>query len=251
MKKEKKILLLASLAIFALVIIVLLAGVYNVSAVDSAVTDAIGVNPESLDNIPRTQEEAGDKASNYLRQEWNKLLTNNKLIGPIHNWSIGHPLFFQILFNEPYSFSLVFIWIVILWIFLAFNVSKVISSSFDSGPFLGISFGVGASIVLAQIGVIGGIVKFALKFIYAQEAWWMRLILGLVCLFFLVLFYFLNIYLKDWIKELKEERKKKDIEYGVKESRKFIEGVKEGQELSKEIRKLKKKKPFVDYGAGI
>ena len=160
---EKKILLLASLAIFALVIIVLLAGVYNVSAVDSAVTDAIGVNSESLDNIPRTQEEAGDKASNYLKQEWNKLLTNNKFVGPIHNWSISHPLFFQILFNEPYSFSLVFIWIVILWIFFAFNVSKVINASLNIGSLLGIGLGIGTSIVLAHIGVIGGIVKFALK----------------------------------------------------------------------------------------
>ena len=124
MKKEKIILLLASLAIFALAI-VLLAGVYNVSAVDSAVTDAIGVNSESLDNIPRTQEEAGDKASNYLKQEWNKLLTNNKFVGPIHNWSISHPLFFQILFNEPYSFSLVFIWIVILLVNAAMGIVSI------------------------------------------------------------------------------------------------------------------------------
>jgi uncharacterized membrane protein len=208
---------------------------------DTGAQSVLGINPDNLDNIPQTPEDAEQAGREYLKQEWNKIILKLPVIGSIHGYFVAHPLIFQILFKEPYNFSLTFICIFILWVFILVNVSNIFSGLIRGGTYTGLLIGLAVSVALAQVGVIGGIVRFVLSIIYARDTWWIRLLLWLVVIVVLMLVAYFDSALKDTIKKSKEEKEKAEVKEKAEESEEFIRGVKEGQEISKPIRELKKK----------
>jgi len=70
-----------------------------------------------IDSIPKTPDEIRNR---YLNQEWNIIISKNKIIGPIHNFFVANPGMFIVIFKEPYSFSSLFFATVFLWILIAY-----------------------------------------------------------------------------------------------------------------------------------
>lgn len=223
---------------------------YNnyVSAQEGMPSDILGVNPETIEKMPQTPEEAKDVASAYLKKEWQKMLANNKFIGPFHRWSMSHQEVYQIIFKENYDLSLKFLLTFILWIYfmLLFSDSVHISKNLFLNLVLGIFF----SLVLAHINFIGFVVNLILKlWNLAAGNTWKTIVFwaGLFIILFLV--YYLGNSFKAWRDERKKKAKEKEIEISSKEEKKFIEGLEEGREASKELRDVKKN--ISGYGEGI
>ncbi len=185
-----------------------------------------GISP---DKIPSSPEEI---KSIYLTQEWSKIIASKPIIGPIHNFFLNNQLAFKILMNTNYEFSLTFLATLILWFFIAFWSSKGIRSSqlikSDIGSF---AIGLLISIILAQIGLIGIIVKGALKLILSPEAWWMRWIIAILIFAALAVLYKIVEIIEKAQEQAELSSRLKSAEQKGKQAEKFIRGAKEGIDI--------------------
>jgi len=217
----KKIGLMFSLLIVAALIINLVP-VHAVTDPSNATNPlGIGIN---LEDIPQTPEDAANLSLIYLKQEWTKMIANNRYIGPIHNFFLNHQTIFIILFNEKYEFSLTFILIFILWIFLAIIFGRIINALGLLKMGLGWVVGVLCSVVLSQIGLIKLITTSILTLIYAKDLWWIRALLWAV----LVIVFILVFYLNQVVSQSIEQSKKKGEENTTKEKVEVLEQFQKG-----------------------
>jgi len=242
-KKNHKSKSLLKYLIWALLLIALLLGIFfvfgfkNVGEVskerpllaEGEINPTTGM-PLELEKLKNITEKLTDeeKRNEYLKQEWGKILAKNKYIGPIHNFFVKNPLIFTILFNEPYNFSLKFICIIILWIFflaIGFSFAKALGiKSFSLSFLAGIVF----AIFFAQITIIGAAVDFTLSLIFSKEQWWMRLILGAVAFFAIVILYYLSSATSQAIEKARKKRKEQEGEENLEK----LERVERGAGLS-------------------
>src|SRR3989344_5319414 len=139
---------------------------------------------ENLENIPKTPEEIRDR---YLRQEWNKIIAKTAFLGPIHNFFIANPIIFKILIMEPYSFSITFFSILFLWCLIILWIKNIFKPLFKQS-WKAWLIGLGIAMVLAWVTAIKRIVLAIFDIIFAQDKWWIRLILWLAVLVGIILF---------------------------------------------------------------
>jgi len=180
----------------------------------------------SLDKIPQTPEDVASVSLTYLKQEWTKMIAKNKYIGPIHNFFLNHQTIFIILFNEKYEFSLTFILLFILWIFLAFMFGRMINALGLLKMGFGWAAGILCSVVLSQIGLIKLITNSILALIYAKDLWWMRALLWAVLVIVLMLIFYLNQMVSQSIEKSKKEGEERATKEKVEELDEFQKGMK-------------------------
>jgi hypothetical protein len=248
MKKETKIFLFA-VAVAFLILIVFLIGNYNSTGKAIAINPenaedplGIGLNPES---IPQTNEEANDKWA-YIKQRAGEKILANPIIKSFHTWSLNHPGFYQVLFNEDYVASLKFFLTFLIWIFLLIFIANIMEGEkffgFGGSFIVGLPIGIGVSVVLSHILVIRGIVNIIMKLInFAKDAWWKELLVWMVLIVIFVIIYYLGGMLKSYRKQKRKDEERAKEKGQLNESQEFIKGVKEGQDITKDLRVLRKK----------
>ena len=226
MKKE----LILSIALF----VIFLLFSYQVLAIDvesslNSIEDTKNKVDAGINTITNTHENIKNK---YLTQAWGEMIAKNRIIGPIHSFLLKYPLPFIILFNYPYEMSLTFFCIFFLWLFIVIAVSKQISSIDIFGSLAGAFLSVLAATILAQLGLIKLVVTSLLSLILSKEAWWVRLIISLIVIAFILALGYINNKTANARKAAKEEAKKDKQEQKIKEVESFMKGVKEGQKIA-------------------
>jgi predicted membrane protein len=153
------------------------------------------------------------------------------VIGPINNFFVAHPLVFRIIFREPYSFSLTFLLVLIMWVLVAWNIKKIVSATnlvFEqkwAAWLVGILF----TIILAQSNLYTAIANFILNLILAKENFWIRFALWVaVCFGIILIYYFGNIISKQ-LKASKEAREKAATKQAGKVVQQTSEGITKGE----------------------
>ena len=105
--KKREINILIPLFIFLILIITILSSRISIAQQDPS--DVANVLSEqfniSKDKIPTDPEKIKQE---YLTQQWTKIISENKLFGPIHKFFTKIPWFFDIFLAYPYEFSLAF-----------------------------------------------------------------------------------------------------------------------------------------------
>jgi hypothetical protein len=220
MRKELKLIFL--LILFSLILASLLHTVYAAepSNPNEAVQGQLGINPEKLnpEDIQRT----------YLQQEWSKIAANNSVIGPVHRFFVAHPLVFRVIFKEPYSFSLTFILVLIMWFLVAFNIKKIVASAqiLVKQKWAAWLMGIAFAVILAQSGVYTAIANFILNLILAKENFWIRVILWVVFCAAVILIYYLGDMVSKQLKASREAKEKAKTEQAGKEVQATAQGLK-------------------------
>ena len=190
------------------------------SDASQVIGEEFGVNP---DNIPTDPEEI---KSQYLQQEWAKLVAENKILGPIHRFLIKISPVFSVILNHPYEISLTFFGIFVLWLLIVLGGLKF-CKSFNLNGWLSGGIGIVFASILAQINLIGIVVTSILDIIFKQENWWIRLILGILIIGAIVIAIYSWLYLSSYIKKQKKAGKEKEADQKLKETKAFVKGVKE------------------------
>jgi hypothetical protein len=220
MKKELKLIFLFALFSLILVSFIHLSSAQEPSTPGEAVQAQTGINPENLnpEDIQRT----------YLQQEWSKIAANNSVIGPVHRFFVAHPLVFRVIFKEPYSFSLTFILVLIMWFLVAFNIKKIVASAqlLVKQGWAAWLMGIAFAVILAQSGVYTAIANFVLNLILAKENFWIRVILWVVFCAAVILIYYLGDMASKQLKQMREAKEKVKTEQAGKEVQATAQGIK-------------------------
>jgi hypothetical protein len=213
MKKEK----LYVFVLFALVLIAIVVIATNSISAEETSNKIENSLETASDILPQNPDDATEIGREYLKQEWNKILQNSTSFGPTHRFLLAHPIFFTVIFNEPYSFSLTFICIVLLWVFILFCSVKLFSLMEWAKGFLLWASGILFSIGLAHIGLIRAIVNFALSLIYSKDMWWYRALLWIAVIMFFGIVYYFDIFLRNRIRKSMKKRNERNIKERVEE----------------------------------
>lgn len=184
----------------------------------------------TIDNIPKTPEEIRDQ---YLKQEWNKIISDNKYLGPIHKFFVSNPKIFQIIFGEPYSFSLTFLGIFVLWIYIVLFSKKWFGQPSKSW-IGGILVAIGAS----WLGITKIFVTFVLTLISAQSTAWIRIIFWMIFIVIAIIVFYTESMIAKNIAAGKEKAKKEELERRVSNVEAYQEGEKEGLSLTEKFKKF-------------
>jgi len=195
-----------SLLLFVLVIFLLIPFIKSEvpSIPSSPITE---INPDT--GLPRTFESFKKISSNlsdeekrkeYLKQEWTKILAENKFFSPVlfyteKFFSFFNPLW-RIIFGTEFSWSWLFILSLIFWIFLIIIVYK--SSSIILSPLTSIIISISLSSLFGLLGVFQQIINLLTPLI--SNIWF-------VLIFIVVLIVILVLYVQA-SKKFKENKEK-------------------------------------------
>jgi len=173
-----------------------------------------GVTPENIQDVmPGSAEEGKDLAQDYLKKEWDKILRDQKIIGPIIRdyEKIDHivdPIFKYTIGLEP-SLSWLFALTFILWIsFLIFLYRALEGGSSFSGT---TSFIIALLIMIVFGGALKIIPKASLliiELISKLNIWWVQLLVAIAVIVVLIIIDTFSKAFKDQIEEWKEKRAK-------------------------------------------
>jgi uncharacterized integral membrane protein len=153
-------------------------------------------------------------------------MSKNKFIGPVHNTFVSNPTIFRIVFGDPYSLSLTFLVIIILWIFIGVKSGQLLEASGLLKGAPAIVAGFVFSVLLAQTTAIRNISKITLDLVFKAENWALQIIIAL--LFFVVLFiisYIMSISEKA-LKERRKAKKEQKLEEKTEEVEAIAKGLK-------------------------
>lgn len=210
--------------IVALLMISLPAKMIKAAVEENPLQNELGINP---DNIPKDPEELKDK---YLSQEWAKIISESKFLGPIHRFLINIPWLFEIIIAEPYSLTLSFFLTFVLWLFAFAFITDIIKTSGlmkKSFPYL---IGIGGSIILAQIKLISHISTALIEIAMSKENVFFRIIIWIF-----IIAGFSIVYMTEHLitKNMAKNKKKKsdsELKSDVNKNKIFRENIIKGME---------------------
>lgn len=211
----------------------LFAFIFQASALDVAqqIEQQTGINPEKIQDLPKSPEEIKET---YLKQEWSELVAKNKILAPIHSFFLKISPVFLVLFGENYSLSLILLGVIILWVYVALELTTLIKTIDMLNPWAIRGIAVGISIILAQVGVYRTIITLINKILYANELWWMRLIILVAFVVAAIILDKLTKVLEVQIKQAKINAKNKALETEIIKQKEFIRGMKSGTNILQE-----------------
>ena len=185
------------------------------------IAQQFGINPEKLD--------IGEIRRNYLAKEWGLIVANTSYIGPVHKFFMAHQNYFVIIFGVPYEFSLTFFLVAFLWFFMMFNVKKIVNAvKIVNGNWFPWVMGILIAVILAQSGLLKGIVNFTLNIILGQENWWIRGIICIVVFVIIILAQYLSVATSKYLAA--QERAKEAAK--TKQASKVVQATAQGIETS-------------------
>ena len=229
MKKAGSFIIVALLVISLLPIII-----SSVSAQNEVPGFGEGEVP-LVNNIQAGQQQyeqftTAENKSNYLKQEWVKLLDKNTILGPLIKFV--NPIFvflnpfFKIVLGYESSLSWAFVFAIIIWLILFFFISPVVSQLVNNK--LG---GIATSFAIVTLIGLSGVIKSAVDVLNTAltNRWifWISLALA-------ILFMFIFNKLGKAIKEKLVKMKKESEEVKTAEAQKLIQTA--GKVAEKELK---------------
>lgn len=197
------------------------------SALDTSAAENIAQNVEAArDKLPTNPD---DIKNSYLTQEWSAFIAKTPLLGSLHTFLLQQTLFFRIVFNAPYAFSLTFLGIFILWCFVAYHAGKVSAASGFIPRGGNRVLGIGVSVLFARLSFYNVLVSASLNLLRSNEYWAARIVLGIVIVGMLVLAWYGSSFFEAYLKQRKKAAQEAALQQNVAESAAFLKGVREGQ----------------------
>jgi hypothetical protein len=187
---------------------------------------------DSFVKFNEVQQTNSEKVNNLL-QQWKELALKNEFLKELDNSFKEINLFFFILFGEDYSFSLYFLLIFILWLFLLLNFYYIIRSYSTFSEFASAFISFSITLISAHLGLFKTISKFLISLIFnLNTIIQLSIIFGII----IILFYFIFFFKKNF-KEIKEEREKRQEKQDREILHKEAEMINDtNKELSKYIK---------------
>ena len=174
--------------------------------------------PNELEKVKGIGENLTDSEirSQYLKQEWGKILEKNKFFGPIIKGygkvsPYTDPVFKYTLGITP-SLTWLFILTLTLWIFFLIYVFRVMDFVSLFSPITKYITSIGLVIIVSITGVLKILAEDIINALSLFTTWWMQLIgIGIV-ITALIVASILSKNLKDVFKSMKEKRDKAKME---------------------------------------
>lgn len=232
-----------SVALFLFSLLVLNIFIISIHAEEPPTPELGGnINPETglptgVEKVQEVTESLSDDEtrSQYLKQEWGKILAKNKYIGPIiagyeKASPIVDPISKYTIGLEP-SLTWIYILTLILWIAFViyiFRIMEFVSLFSNVTKYL---VSIGMVILISVIGVTRKLAEYIINAISLFSTWWMQLILITGVIIAIILASIFSKNLKDTAKAMKEKKDKErgEFERGKIEGRlKAMEGYMEG-----------------------
>jgi len=193
--------------------------------------------PAGFKKIPQTEEEWEKAKQEYLSKEWDKIILDNKYIGPIYGFLkkalVWLSPVFIIIFAEPYSFSWAFFFVVVLWLIFYHTSLNALKLFIESKITYLIALAL--PVILAQIKFFRLISEFLIALFFDKQTWYIKwLIIGAIILGFIFLYILQQVLFKsfqEWIKKKKKEKKEKKSEQIQKEVEAREKGIEEGEKI--------------------
>lgn len=164
-----------------------------------------------IENFESTSENVQTNIStkwDYLGKEWQNILLKNEIIKSIDSFFTKISFLFEVLLAEPYSFSLNFFFVVVLWFIFAINLIKILKGFSMFSSWVSFIIGFGITVAFARTKFFSNVSNFLIYLIFKPELWWTRLIIFILILFILVLLYRANSIIGNLIKKQREEIEK-------------------------------------------
>lgn len=186
------------------------------------------VNPET--GVPKSVEDigkVGDKViqtnASYLRKELFNIADKSSIFGgtirTIGNIFSIFDFFWQPVFGLPFTWSLAFLFSLILFIILAWIIFIPLDSFMNNKL-----FAILISIIITSIVGLAGVIKNAVNTIEtAITVWWMAIVALLLAILFMILY---EGGVRSIIKKIKEESKKENLENAEEEIKTAGKGAK-------------------------
>lgn len=234
-----------SIVLFLSLILVLNIFVISIIKAETPAVPDIGgnVNPETgLPSGVGDIKDVGDKLtdeqqrSQYLKQEWGKILANNKFFGPIIT-AYGtispytDPISKYTLGSEP-SLTWLFFLTLVLWIAFVVYALRILelTSIFSKWVQYIISFGV--VIIISITGITRKIAEYIINAISILTTWWMQLIVAGIVIVAIILASVFSKNLQGLFKAMKEKKEKNEEEMS---RARLKSDIKVAEEFTKEI----------------
>jgi hypothetical protein len=159
-----------------------------------------------------TQFQEAENKSDYLKQEWGKILENNTVLGPIIRAAdkaspVTNPLFKYTAGLEP-SLTWLFILAVAIWIVIFLYMQAMMQYSLFSSK-IRLIISLCLTIVIGLTGIIKLISQKIIDLVSLVAIWWIQLIIAFGILFAFII---TSIFSKNLSKSLKVSREKREQE---------------------------------------
>jgi hypothetical protein len=219
-----------SLLILGLIFALILNQIF-ITAIDySNEQDPLGLG-FTPDTMPQTPEEMKNASTNYLNQEFNKILENSAIMGPLISGygkisPYTNPIFEYTLGMKP-TLSWLFVLTLVLWICFVTYMLRLLSitSLFSKWVQVIISFGV--VIIISVTGITRKLAQEILDKLSLLNTWWMQLIGVVIVIFMIILASVFSEEIEKLIKKIKEKKAKNEEEINRKKLKSGVEVVEE------------------------
>ncbi len=222
MKKRLNILIALILLISLSLLPTLKADPSDPSDLSNVFGNNVSINPE---NLPQDFE---DIQRDYLQKEWAKKLSENKLIGPVHDLFNKISIVFKILIGYQYEISATFLLTLLLWIFTSYILYRIINSSEILKSWKAFFAALACSTILAQLKIQYYTAKYSLDLVFKKQGWVYSIVLTIIVLGFFAVIYITSGMLARELKKKAEKKKNKEKDIELK---KVKEMTKEAQDI--------------------
>ncbi|MEK6919348.1 MAG: hypothetical protein AABW73_04925 [Nanoarchaeota archaeon] len=219
MKKELAIIILI-LLIAPLILSV------NAQEVPPEAQLAIGLGQKAQDINQKI--EGSQSPGDYLSQEFKKVMLQNPKLAKMNDWLEKNSLVFKIIFAQPFSVTLEFLIVIILWVYFMKEIYSVTKSAFEMKKIYLVLSAILATIILAQIGLYRGIAYLIEYLVFKPEALIVRLIVAAIIAAVLLLISYLNKKLSGNLEGKKEAKKAQETESDRMIIKRTAEGLQKG-----------------------
>lgn len=197
------------------------------AAQSDIIADKIGID---TDDIPQNTEQIKEQ---YLKQNWEEIITNNAILGKIHLFFMKISPLFDVLFGQPYSLSPRLLFVILLWIYVVTKIDSLLSAIGILNKPTNALIGIAGGIIIAQLNILSAIINSLATLAFSPESWVMRIIAIIISA---TVIFIMHIVINKGIYSLKSKRlneSKSRNEHIGKQMMEFIKGIKEGQSLTK------------------
>lgn len=188
--------------ILGFILLVSLFGLISAAVgVEQGLDQTLGEFEDAQDTIEEVKEGKWD----YLSKEWQKIFLKNPYMVQVDDFFKNFDFVFLIFFGESYSLSPTLFFVIMLWFFFFFKFKEIFVDYSLFSKWVGVVIALGLTIVLAQMGLLEGIVEFFGWLVFTQEAVWWRVLILTAIVGGMVLLYKLSSKFGDITAERKEK----------------------------------------------
>lgn len=199
------------------------------SLADSVLSD-LEQQQEQLEKLQDTKDSTlsaiEEARTNFLGEQWKAFFLANKYIAGVNGFFESISIVFVIFFAHPYSFSLEFFFVFLLWVLTILSIPAYFV--FTNSSELRFVSALGVTIVIAHLQIFNLLAKTGVQMLFYRKSTLWSIITFVILMGGLVLYYFVNKIFAARIKKLRDRNKSRGIEYRVKKIEKFNAGVERG-----------------------